>query len=271
LNAVIRRANVEAIAMNGSRPVVVTDRGVVGAKRVVVATGFHKARQFRFGVPDTRMLTFPQFMRRFDEPSPLKGLGRVAVIGDGDSARTVVEALTGYGPYMGASVAALDYVNRIDWYGVGPEMDKETWLRCNRTRYKPLAALFPSANSRNERVRGLPRTLTLTSRPDAIQVEAEAYDTVVTCLGFLKDWRKAFNADSIGDLGNIRTGADVGEPKKGLVLGLGNEDKSVVVVGPAADIDFGNSDPEPRIEQNKVALFRLGPRTATLASLLPAV
>jgi hypothetical protein len=271
LNAVVRQAKVTEIVKNGSRLVVVTNRGNVVARRVIIATGVGAPlRVLGVTYDNERLMSFAGFMRRFDQTMfPLRGLGRVAVVGAGDSGRTVVEALTGYGPYMGASVASLDYVPQIDWYGVGTTMTKERWLQCNRTRYKALAALFPNAKGtvRNARVVPRPRADGVFRTTDGVQINGQSYDTAICCLGFDAPEQRWPPLDPSFDLGVFRSGTDgvFGVPLGKASVG----DRALVVVGPAANIPFeDNSDPEPRIEENRVALFRLAPRTATLASIL---
>ncbi len=273
LNAVVRKAKVEAVVRNGDRLVVLSDRGAVQAERVVIATGPGRTLGFLSASFDgERLLSFRQFIRRFDRSMfPLRGLGRVAVVGAGDSGRTVVEALTGYGPYMGGSVASLDYVPQIDWFGVDENMTKERWLECNRTRYKPLAALFPNKNQTVQNARVVPRERVdrVFVTPNDVQINGRAFDTVICCIGFSKDPLDRITVDA--SLDYLRSGIATDRPDKGVRLGKSNDERSVVVIGPAADLPFENaSDPPPQIEQNRVALFRLAPRTAALASLLRA-
>jgi hypothetical protein len=275
LNAVVRRAKVESLTMNGDQPLVVTDRGIVAPKRVIVATGLGTRRNVGTAEWDEKhSFSFEQFMKRFDRMSfPLRNLGRVAVVGGGDSGKTVVEALTGYGPYMAGSVASLDYIEKIDWYGKDMEgLTKERWIECNRTRYKPLAALFPSNNgtSRNARVRGLKKTQGTFTTFNEIRIGPEAYDTVIYCLSFFQSWKSSIGADEeiVADMITTRTTEDVNS----VAFGLKNSTDTVFVVGPAAKLDWEQyADPEPRLNENKIALFRLGPRTAALAQALPAV
>lgn len=275
LNAVIRKAEVQEIARQGDRLVVITDRGTVRANRVVLATGLGRSLKFTGSLFDKeRVLSFGMFMKRFDTSMfPLRGLGRVAVVGGGDSGRTVVEALAGYGPYLGGSVASLDYVPRIDWYGVGVDMTKERWIECNRTRYKPLAALFPNqaGTVQNARVTGLNTARGLFRTPYGVQIDGRSYDTAILCMGSrrtLNGRRMAIDESLV--LSGYRAGSVDDEPEKGALLGLVSDDKEFVVIGPAADLPFETvADAEPRIEANKVALFRLAPRTVTLATMLP--
>lgn len=275
LNAFVRNATVEFVAKNGPRWLVGTNRGNVFAKRVVIATGLGIPKTFE-GAPcdGRRVFSYEQFMERFDiEMFPLRGLGRVAVIGGGDSGKTVVEALTGYGPSARGSVASLDYVQRIDWYGIETNMTRQRWLVCNRTRYKPLASLFPSEDaetsslSGNARIGSYGLVRDIFTTYDAVQIQGRSYDTVIVCAGIEETptWR-----DQVG----FQAEPDVKAEKfrmsgSGISLGRATADQDVVVVGPAARLAFEDYDVQPRLEENKVALFRLAPRTATLAMALP--
>lgn len=274
LNAEVRKAKVQAIRQNGDRLVVITDRGLVRARRVVMATGVGRPLKFKGTIPDNeRLFTFNKFMRRFDRSMfPLRNLGRVAVVGAGDSARTVVESLAGYGPYVGGSVASLDYVPRIDWYGVGAEMTKERWLECNRTRYKRLAALFPSQDGKvqNARVIGQQRLSSIFRAADGVQINGQGYDTVIVCIGLSTVVNDGVAIDENIGYQGFRSGNEASAPDVGALLGRVSTDRSFVIVGPAAALPFEDKvEPKPQIPENNVALFRLAPRTATLARMLP--
>jgi Pyridine nucleotide-disulphide oxidoreductase len=270
LNADVYEAEVGFVAQNGPRWIVNTNRGTVAAKRVVMATGIGKENSFESAPFDEkRVFSYSQFMARFDrEVFPLRGLGRVAVVGGGDSGKTVVEALTGYGPLTRGSVASLDYVPQIDWYGIEPGMSKERWLLCNRTRYKPLAALFPDGRTSNARIKGFGKAQDVFRTYDAVQIDGRPYDTVIVCTGFDKgvSWRKMVGFEAPDDLI-----ANPFQPVGSQVsIGRATPDRDVIVIGPATRLDFEEvGDPEPRLPENKVALFRFAPRTATMAAILP--
>lgn len=269
MNAVVRMANVEYVVKQGPRWLVTTDRGTVATKRVIVATGIGKPQTLPGAPFDNRLVySYDQFMARFDrEMFPLRGLGRVAVIGGGDSGKTVVEALTGYGPQFGGSVASLDYVTRIDWYGIEKDMSKDRWLVCNRTRYKPLAALFPNGVNDNSRVRGFGLVADIFTTYDAVQIEGRPYDTVIVCVGFQESTWRSMIGFTAGEEVRARPFKAEGSTTS---LGRATDGRDVIVVGPACRLEFETpGDPEPRIAENAVALFRLAPRTATLAALLP--
>lgn len=264
LNATVRRAKVKSVTRNDAQWVVSTDRGIVRTKRVIVATGLGIRKQFVAAPADgEKILTFEDLMRRFDKTTfPLRDLGRVAVVGAGDSGRTAIEALTGYGPFMGGSVASVDYLDRIDWYGVGDGMTKDIWLKQNRTRYKAIAALFPSAGARNARVRGLKKCEAILKTYDGLLINGESYDSVVCCFSFNTDLG---GVDVEGLSPFLANRGKISEAP----LGLANTDASLFVVGPAANLGFDKWDAQcARTEENRVALFRLAPRTSALATLL---
>jgi hypothetical protein len=271
LNAVVRRAKVTEVTRNGNQIAVVTERGLVRAKRVIVATGIGRRRVMKgYPADGKRVLTYEQFMARFDDRIfPLQELGRVAVFGGGDSGKTVVEGLTGYGPMMGGSVASLDYVQRIDWYGIEQGMTKERWLECNRTRYKPLAALFPklrnTEDTRNARVRGVERLQVIYPSYDGVVANGESYDTAIDCRGFSTKtgWREMIGADPAFELTTKFSNPD---EDRGTSLALASLDSRLYVVGPAAKLEYtAFGETSAQTNENRVALFRLAPRTAALA------
>lgn len=270
LNARIRQAQVVKIIPDGDGFDVETDRGFVKADRVIVATGLSRERKL-FGIETDgeRLLSYRDLMQRFGEQMfPLRGLGRVAVIGQGDGARTAVEALAGFGPSFGGSVASLDYVRQIDWYGAGAA-NKAEFEGCNRNRYKRLGSLFPNGANSNPRVRPLPNATTLTKLYDCVQVNGQIYDTVVVCIGYEVGWREAINASVAEDeFANTQwLFSDQSNPDARTRLGQANQDRSLVIVGPAAEIPFETGEVSA-IPENVVGLFRLAPRTAAAAALL---
>jgi hypothetical protein len=101
------------------------------------------------------VLTFFQLMNRMGGVTfPLEGMSRVAVIGDGDSAKCAVESLLGIGPVGQMSAAALDYVQKVDWYGPNLSRNCEDWKASQRGRYARLGTYLPrTSGDRNARVR----------------------------------------------------------------------------------------------------------------------
>jgi len=231
-------------------------------RRVIVATGLGAPQELP-GQKEAggKVDTFDSFMRRFDQPFPLQGLERVAVIGAGDSGRTVIEALTGMGPQAQMSVAALDYPRQIDWYGVGAEMTCESFADRVRSRYKGLASLLPSGTGRN-RVTPRANCEALAGGFDCVYVDERPYDHVIVCIGPRESANPLLSNFNMGEylVGGRRVAKNYG----GLIF----------LVGPAAELPLDEREDrsikaDPIATENKTAMFRYADRTAALAASLP--
>lgn len=77
--------------------------------------------------------------------------GDVMVIGEGDSAYTVLEDLLGYGPDKSASVHQLDWPQNITWVGQDAA-DKGELLKKLRTRYARISLDMPRPNYNYSRI-----------------------------------------------------------------------------------------------------------------------
>lgn len=277
LNADVRAARVESLGAVGNSPgaIVRTDRGTVAAGRVILATGIGVERRISNVEPDGRsVFSFGQWQERLDlEPFPLADLGRVAVIGNGDGARVVVESLAGIGPMASATVASLDYVERIDWYGAADlAATRDGWILCNRTRYQRLGALFPVEGRDNARVQPMGRAATLDLGYRVANVNGRPYDTVIVAAGYDR------SPLDLGTFGDSFSGVDAAgrqvnpDGREGQRVGRRSftrlEGDEVWRIGPAARLGF-EANEDGRIGENAVGLFRLAPRTAALAASLP--
>lgn len=137
-----------------------------------------------FQITDERYLTFSEFFRRMDQAFPLRGMRRVAVIGSGDGGKTVVEALTGQGPTSAMTVPTLDYVEKIDWYGVPSEQrNRVGWEQCNRSRYKGIGRLLPDER-KAFRVMPLGVPSYADMGYDCVKIDGLPYDYVIDCTGY---------------------------------------------------------------------------------------
>lgn len=246
------------------------DTGVViNAERVVLATGLGIEKPNGFGA-NPRVQTYTEFLKRLDGDFPLRGIGRAAVVGAGDSGKTVVEALLGQGPQMGYSVASLDYVERVDWYGVDSTcLTRETWEQNNRSRYKPLARLFPRDDGKGS-FRVVPmedRAQSIALGYESAYVNERPYDLVITCIGF--ESQEALEMPSEWRMMDLmRGGRIVARRVYDEAAGI---DRDVYVIGPAAQIDVSDgerasSEALGAVPENSTALFRYADRTATLAA-----
>jgi hypothetical protein len=240
------------------------DNRFIFTDRIIVAKGL--GEPLPPPVADPRIITFTEFMARMDQPFPLRGMDRVAVIGGGDSGKTVVEALTGQGPSTGMSVAALDYPRKIAWFGLGFLQEsayRSEWERCVRSRYKGLSRYFPKNSSEVKTSRIFPVRDKTDIEPsyEGVRVREVPYDWAILCTGF----RPAEQSIQIPEWGET-VFADFG----GRIVGTRYTGQEVVQIGPGAQIPINDNERRriERIPENSAALFRYADRTALLASRL---
>lgn len=259
---VCTRANVSSFDLEtGSAGPEVTVTGQYGdsktlyAKRIILATGLSDEYD-PYPESGSRIITVSKFLKRFDNPWPLRDLRRVAVIGDGDSGKIVIEALTGIGP-TSMSLASLDYVASIDWYGTNIPRDCESWRRNERTRYSRIGKLLGT------RVNVIPRRGYATPSIGSALVNDRSYDLVILATGFNRS-----SLDNLYSFSSYR-----GESGEGTVLGKSYRYGSqAYVIGPAANLGFSDAEYDDGIANrpaNSVALFRYANRTAALGMMLP--
>jgi hypothetical protein len=228
-------------------------------RRLLFATGL--GTEARPPCLTDSILTFSDLMARMDEPFPLRGLGRVAVVGAGDSGKTAIEALIGQGPQMGMSSAALDHLERIDWYGVASSCSTgPRWQESARSRYAGIARYLPSGSNgrdRNNPPRIRPteqRVDQVATSYDGVRLNGKPYDHVIWCTGW--------NAAPLAGSGNNCVYADQ-RPIAGLV------GSRQYAIGPAAQLPmdaFEQNALPANLPENAVALFRYAERTATFAA-----
>lgn len=256
---------------------------VVSALRVIVATGMGEPVLLPEQDKYDRIMDYQQFMSRLDSPFPLKGMKRIAVIGAGDSGKTVIEALNGQGPTRGSSVASLDWPNVIDWYGVGAGQDEDGytddtcltrrgWQNNNRSRYQGIARLLPRSEEYDETARVQPlgeRARTIAQGFDCVYVNGKVYDYAVTCLGWRQP-RSSSVLDAFGQGLQTRPYLD-----KGLIVGGRINTYQFFAVGPAAQLEVSDdersaSPQAANIPENTVSIYRYAGKTAALAAALSA-
>lgn len=239
-------------------------RSEIKAKRVVFATGLGDPNKFYSGdTKPKRLLDFNEFMARMDTTFPLRDMDRVAVIGAGDSGKTVIEALLGQGPTTGMSVPELDFPNRIDWYGCGYN-NQTDWCNENRGRYNRIGKAL------GDRIEPMPNANLLpTEGFESVQIGLRTYDWVINCTGCTG------SVKATRDFG--RANYEVNERVVARVVEVSNSiTDQVYAIGPAAQIPIvgveQRSVPEfSRIPENIASLFRYAPLTAAFANSLPRV
>lgn len=265
---------------------VVLDDGqyMIPCARVIVATGVGKPRRVGSVQSTPMVMSYNEFMASMDSPFPLKDLQRVAVIGSGDGANTVVEALTGKGPARAhMSLAGVDWVTRIDWYGPAPQTCA-SWRATTRSRYQGIGRDLPRESfvdgasgytrfTRQGRVNimgdidGTPiRASSISVGSDEVMVNGIPYDRVILAAGFeptsdieqIAD--EKFTNSSIETVGSMQVGRK-----------FTNGGVPYYIVGPAARLEMLDSERNALmvdIPENAVAIWRYARRTAALAEAL---
>jgi hypothetical protein len=221
----------------------------VDADRVILASGIGEPVPIQEGA----LIDFPGLMRLMDEPFPLRGLRRVAVVGAGDSGKTAVESLAGQGPSTGWSPASLD------WYGVPDgQTTRGGWEDCNRSRYKGIGALLPRGGGDASLVRPLiGRAGTIGAGFNMAFVNDRPYDLVIDCRGFSPVPLSLPGEASPYAVGGRIVGARIGASYNGLfAVGPGY----ALALSDYEQADFG-ATPE-----SSTALFRYAERTAAAAA-----
>lgn len=231
----------------------------IKATRVIYATGLGDAR-----LPEEadgkRLMSYLDFLGHMDQSFPLQGVKRIAVVGAGDAGRTVIEALTGQGPGTNWSVAGLDFVDKIDWYGVPFECcGPSRWAENNRSRYKGISRVLATVNEEGK-VTKPNRVIPIGDRAertgvgyDGAYIDGALYDLVI--------WAAGFDAMDVSNMVDYRAG--------GRIVAKMAE-SGLFVVGPAAQIvDTRENNVPQTVPENTAAVFRYADRTAALAMHLP--
>lgn len=242
-----------------------TSAGDITPGRVIDARGMGAERRSAAG--SDRVPTFSELMARMGGMFPLRGMRQVAVIGGGDAGKCAVESLLGLAP-GNTSAIGLDYVTRVDWY-TGGQIDGRTcseYRDSQRGRYLRIAQYLAgnvSNPSTRLRVMGDAKGYA-TPLTDGVIVSDRTYDMAVECTGSLLP-----SIEASGDALSYFTVRR--QEGQGTVLAQQAAPYQSYRVGPAARISFSNAEIEAGIDlipANRVAMFRLAPRTAALAVML---
>lgn len=211
----------------------------------------------------TTILTFRQFMTRMTRMWPLRGIRRAAVIGGGDSGKCAVESLLGLAPQPYLAAAALDHVNRIDWYAFGLPTDCDAWQTQMRGRYQAIGHYLRPRRGGGQRLTVIGRRATPVAAPSGAFVDGRMYDLVVWCAG---------NAETPVD-GLALRAYDQYLDDGDVAIAQKDADQPVFRVGPHARLPFTYQERQDGVADlpgNAVAMFRTSGKTAALAATLPA-
>jgi hypothetical protein len=256
----------------GNRVRLSTSAGEITPAQVIDARGL--GTEIVLQADGQRVLTFGQLMTRMGGMFPLRGMKQVAVIGAGDSGKCAVESLLGIAP-GNTSAIGLDYVQRVDWYTNGTISGQtcSEFRDRQRGRYIRIAQyLDGNVSNPSTRLRVMGATGYVTAMPGGAIVNDRTYDMVVVCTGSV---RPSLN-DGLGYF-PVRQGAsgeltEASSPNRGTQLAAQAIPFASFRIGPAAALPFSEREFDAgiaAIPANQVAMFRLAPRTAALAAILP--
>lgn len=222
--------------------------------RLIVATGLGNEN----GITDAPIFTFNDYMRRLDSPFPFRDWQSVAVIGDGDGGKVVIESLLGIGPAGMPTILSMDTVRKIDWYGRNVPDTKSEWRNVERSRYlrigKYLGNRVEVINERGYAVK--------TGRNSAA-VNSRNYDAVILCTGY-----NGGIADELFSNYSFENYTPIGSND---VLARKASYSSTYVIGPAANLSLTNSESREEWSSfagNRNAIFRYAGRNAALATIV---
>ena len=259
---VVTDAPVLSVTRGDSGAVVeIEDRGTLFAGRVIDARGL--------GDPDsqatangTTLLTFVQFMQRMATTWPLRGIGRVAVLGGGDSAKCAVESLLGIAPQPFMAAAALDRVELIDWYAERLPSTCDQWQQEVRGRYQAIGRYLRPDRLGVRRLQVRPRRAQPVALPGMGLIEGRTYDLVILCTGNRETPIGGLDFDSFDEYPTT----------DGTVIARRHYQLPVFRVGPHARLPFTEQERQDGVADitaNAVSMFRTASKTAALAATLP--
>jgi len=210
-----------------------------------------------------QVMTSQQFMTRADQPFPIRGLGRTAVIGGGDYGKCDAENLMGIGPAV--QFAWLDFMPDMDWYAVELPTTCTDWRQQVRGRYQRLGSFLPGINGKDRRIRVYQERASVIKTLSGVLVNGRTYDHVILATGY--------QLDSLGlDYFDPYYGSAAQARGTRFAVARKHESNAEIYrIGVAANLEFTNQEAADGIDQiaaNKVAMFRNGPRISALANML---
>ena len=210
------------------------------------------------------VLTFAEFMARMGRMFPLRGIGQLAIIGGGNSGLCAAESALGIAPGS-TSPIGLDYVKRVDLYATtlaGSTCD--AFRSGQRGRYIRLAQSLEGNVSQLARLRIMGTSGYASPMPGGVIVNDRTYNMAILCTGA----QRSALADPFGRYDLVRP---AGSSSDATAVASQGGSFETYRIGPAAGIDFSPAEVRAGVSDipnNTVAMFRLGPRTASLAAYL---
>lgn len=257
-------------------------------QRIINATGLGVSKKIS-DIKSEFYLTYEQFMQRMDTQFPLCNMKKVAVIGTGDSGKTVIESLMGLSPSVQMSVPSLDWVEEVDWYGFKEDrpITETTWCNENRGRYRSIGRFLRRDSSERKRIRAFPSKAANIRGGvgDSIWINNYPYDYVIDASGYEPSDSFFARSDLQSPIGRGRVPENASlntftvnnlETSKKLftvpIPSRKSESSGYFTIGPAAGITASEYERSYLgIQENSASIFRYAPKTANLAAYLDGV
>jgi hypothetical protein len=201
-------------------------------------------------------------MQRMAGLWPLRGLRRVAVVGGGDSGKCAVESLLGIAPPPAMAAAALDHLDRVDWYCQTLPDTCDGWQDQVRGRYQAIGRYLRPDRFGVRRLTVFDRQARPVPLPDAALIAGRTYDLVILCTG-----NREAEIDGLAEpsFATYTTDDDIAVARRHVT-------RPAFRVGPHARLPFTGyevSNGIADIPANAVSMFRTATKTAALAATLP--
>ena len=260
---VITNATVTSVVRDGPGvEIEMADRAPLFAGRIIDARGLGDPTDQDLA-NGTTILTFGQFMARMGGMWPLRGVRRAAVVGGGDAGKCAVESFLGIAPQPFMAAAALDTVDRIDWYAEALPATCDDWQRDIRGRYQAIGRYLRPDRFGTQRVNVVNRQVRPVALPNTGLIDGRTYDLVVVCTGNQESDIDGLDLDTFDEY----------PIAAGTVVARKHYNLPAFRVGPHARLPFTGQERQDGIADipaNAVSMFRTASKTAALAVTLPA-
>jgi hypothetical protein len=160
------------------------------------------------------------------------------------------------------AAAALDHVERIDWYSQSIPDTCDDWRDQQRGRYQAIGHYLRPDRFGMQRLTVLDRQAVPVALPDGALIEGRTYDLVILCTGNRESEISGLDAS---DFSPYRT-------PDGVPVAQNHFSMPAYRIGPHAQLPFTDreyADGIADIPANKVSMFRTAAKTAALAATLP--
>lgn len=258
---VVTGSDVQAVTADGAGvELEIADRDPLRAGRIIDARGLGDPTGAD-AANDSTIQTFPQFMARMAGLWPLRGVRRVAVIGGGDAGKCTVESCLGIAPQPFMATAALDSVERVDWYADDLPDTCDGWQEAIRGRYQAIGRYLRPDRRGVQRLTVIRRRVRPVALPGLALIGGRSYDLVILCTGSRESTIEGLGAGEFDDYTSVDD----------TVVAKAHDYLPAFRVGPLARLPFTTEERQDGVADiaaNRVSMFRTASKTAILAATL---